>query len=236
MPRRSRLPLALATATAACALAPPHIAVEPDATFAAHQEHRGLVIDRLAGGRTATLGPAGWIRLPGEPTFVLDADGERVAAFWLSGERVVVRRTSSETSPVVAEITPSWEDGAIRLTLQADGGPPFRTDVFARAGPGIGPDRLTRIAQTVLDVRGKYETAVRDAGGVRVGSLRVRVGPYLPSPRIFDGVLPGSLSPELAVAAAAALNAEIDWIEDHVLNVYRGAGSAPLERSIPATR
>src|SRR5206468_5962589 len=109
MPRRSRLLLALATATAACALAPPHIAVEPDATFAAHQEHRGLVIDRLAGGRTATLGPAGWIRLP-RPTFVLDADGERIAALWLSGERVVVRRTSSETSPVVAEITPGWED------------------------------------------------------------------------------------------------------------------------------
>src|SRR5437667_12519211 len=100
MPRRSRLPLALATATAACALAPPHIPVEPDATFAAHQEHRGLVTDRLAGGRTATLGPAGWIRLPGGPTFVLDADGATLAALRLPGERLVVRRTSSAPSPV----------------------------------------------------------------------------------------------------------------------------------------
>ena len=235
MPRCGRLSVPLVLA-AACALSPPHIPVEPDATFAAHQEHRGLVIDRMAGGRTGMVRPPSWLRLPGGPTFVLDAEGERIAALWLSGERVVVRRTSSDTSPVVAEITPSWEDGAIRLTLQAAGGPPFRTDVFARAGPGIGPDRLTRIAQTVLDVRGKYETTVRDAGGVRVGSLRVRIGPYLPSPRIFDGVLPESLSPELAVAAAAALDAEIDWIEDHVLNVYRGAGSAPLERSIPPMR
>ena len=38
---------------------------------------------------------------------MLDAEGEKVAALWLSGEGVVVRRTSSERSPVVAEITPA---------------------------------------------------------------------------------------------------------------------------------
>ena len=37
----------------------------------------------------------------------------------------------------------------------------------------------------------------------------------------------------LAAATAAALDAEIDWIESQAINVYRGAGGDSLGHSIP---
>jgi len=85
------------------------LAVDPDATFAAHREHGGLVVDRLGPGRAGELRPAHWVRLPGDPTFVLEADGERLAALWVTGERVVVRRAPAEDAPVVGEIDPAWD-------------------------------------------------------------------------------------------------------------------------------
>ena len=50
-------------------------------------------------------------------------------------------------------------------------------------------------------------------------------------PRLFEGVVPGvSLAMEAGVTLA--LNSEIDWIEDHTLDVYRGTSSGRLrERS-----
>src|SRR3989442_769075 len=64
------------------------VAVDPDANFAAHREHGRLVVDRLGPGRAGELQPPRWVRLPGDPTFVLEADGERIAALWVAGERV----------------------------------------------------------------------------------------------------------------------------------------------------
>ena len=212
------------------------VPVDPEATFAAHQEHTGLVIDRLARGRSGELRPPGWFRRPGAPSFVLVADGERIAAFWPDTERVVVRGTASREAPVVGEVTSSWDQGAIRLALQPAGGPAFRSDPFAREGAGTGTATLTRTAQTVIDVRGTYRATLRDSSGKAVGWLRTRITPYQEASRIFDGVLPAAIQPELAVAAATALNTEIDWIEDHALNVYRGTSGGPLERSIPAPR
>ena len=49
-------------------------------------------------------------------------------------------------------------------------------------------------------------------------------------------MLPPTVDPALSAAAAVALDAEIDWIEAHALDVYRGDGSGGLERSIPARR
>ena len=221
----------------ACATMGRHVEVDPDATFAAHQEHNGLAVDRFERGRSGRLAPAGWLRLPGAPTFVLDVEGERVAAVWLAGSEAVVRRTVSEASPLVGDVTPTWDDGAVRLTLRPSGAPAFRTDVFGRKSSGSGFTSLTRVAQTVLDVRGTWEATVRDASGVAAGWMRVRISPYQPAPRIFDAVLPAGLPPELATAAAASLSAEVDWIEDHALNVYRGSGGGgPLERSVPTSR
>jgi len=212
------------------------VAVDPDANFAAHREHGGLVVDRLGPGRAGELRPARWVRLPGDPTFVLEADGERIAALWVAGERVVVRRAPAEDAPVVGEIDPAWDAGAIRLVIRAADGSSLRTDPFARKVADTGPDALTRASQTVIDVRGTYQAALRDAKGAPVGWLRVRVGPYLPAPRIFEGVLPATVDPALSAAAAVALDAEIDWIEAHALDVYRGNGEGGLERSVPLRR
>lgn len=228
--------LLAAALTLGCAMLRRPVPVDPEATFAAHQEHAGLVIDRLAAGRSGELRPPGWFRRPGAPSFVLVAGGERLAAYWPDTERVVVRRAPSTEAPLVGEVTSSWEQGSIRLALQPVGGPTFRSDPFAREGGGTGTATLTRTAQTVIDVRGTYRATLRDASGAAVGWLRTRITPYQEASRIFDAVLPAAIQPELAVAAATALNTEIDWIEDHALDVYRGTTGGPLERSIPAPR
>jgi hypothetical protein len=236
MMRRSRLVAATVFALG-CAALQHTVAVDPEATFAAHREHAGMVIDRLGRDGSGTLAPAGWFRRPGDPTFVLRADGAEVAAYWLSGRRVVVRRTAEEGAPAVGEIDPAWDDGgAIRLSLTGAEGSALRTDAFARQMADTGPATLTRASQTVIDVRGTYRATLRDGQGAPVGWLRVRVGPYLPAPRIFDGALPAAVDPALAVGAAVALDAEIDWIESHTVDVYRGDGGGALERSVPVRR
>jgi len=213
------------------------VPVDPDATFAVHLEHSGLAIDRLARGRSGEVRPAAWVRRPGAPSFVLVADGQPIAALWPTTDRVVVRSATSAEAPLVGEVASSWDDGAIRLALQPAGGPAFRSDPFAREGGGTGPAMLTRWAQTVIDVRGTYRATLRDSSGAAVGWLRTRISPYQEASRIFDGALPPAIQPELAVAAATALNGEIDWIEAHAINLYRdGSGTGPLERSIPAPR
>jgi hypothetical protein len=234
---RSRTAVALAAAAASCALLHKPVSVDPQATFAAHLEHDGLAVDRLEHGRTGRLRSPRWLRLPGAPAFVLDdAEGATLAALWLSGSEATVRPTTSESAPVLARIRPSWEDGAVRFTLEPPDGEPLRTDVFARQQAGTGPPALTRTAETVIDVRGPYEATVRDARGKSVGWLRVRISPYQAAPRIYEASLPATISPPVAAAAVAALNAEIDWIEAHTLDVYRGTGGGPLEHSVPMQR
>jgi hypothetical protein len=223
----------IAVVVAGCAVMHRPVEVDPDATFAAHQEHAALVVDRLERGRAGMLAPPGFLRLFGAPEYVLQVDGERVAAVWVAGSQAVVRQKPSVSSRLIGDVTPSWEDGAIRLALAPAGAPAFRTDPFARTSGGGGPPVLTRVAQTVIDVRGTYQATVRDAGGAAKGWMRARIGPYLPAPRIFEAALPPDVPPELVAGAAVALNAEIDWIEDHALNVYRGTGSDSLERSVP---
>jgi hypothetical protein len=232
MPRPA-VAFAVCLGAASCtALYRPTVQIDAAATFGAHRVSTGLDVDRLERGQTATLRPASWLRLAGEPTYALTAEGHRIAAFWLDGSQVIVRREASRGSPLIGRIDPSWEMNAIR---PADG-PSFQTDPFIRQQTGGGPDRLSRIAQTVLDVRGKYEAVLRDEKGAAVGNLRVRITPYQEAARVYESVLPPAIPPALAVAAAAALDAEIDWIEDHAVNVYRGSGGGQLEQSIPIGR
>jgi len=47
-------------------------------------------------------------------------------------------------------------------------------------------------------------------------------------------VVPAAVDPAVSAAAAVALDAEIDWIEAHALDIYRGDGGGTLERSVPA--
>lgn len=56
-----------------------------------------------------------------------------------------------------------------------------------------------------------------------MGWLRIRVNPSGTPVRSYEGPLPTLVTPGLAAAATVALDTEVDWIEDHSLDVYRGS-------------
>src|SRR5262249_59315924 len=99
-------------------------------------------------------------------------------------------------------------------------------------GRGGGPGAVSRAAQRILDVGGRYRAALRDATGAEVGWLRLRVGPYEPAARIYEAKLPAGVSDDLAIAAVISLASELDWIEGHTQNVYQ-KDRGPLFQSIP---
>src|SRR5262245_36020267 len=57
--------LAIFLATTGCPVVRHPVEVDPAATFAAHQEHAELAVDRLERGRVGRLVPASWLRRPG---------------------------------------------------------------------------------------------------------------------------------------------------------------------------
>jgi hypothetical protein len=204
-----------------------------DATFAMHQENRTFVVDRPRSGAPAEVTAAEWFRLPGDPAWALRRTGETRAAFWIDGNAGTTARAGLLASDrPVGQVRPTWDDNAIRLHLEPPGGEPIVSDVFSRTEGGGGPAALTRDAQTILDVRGRYQAALRDATRAEVGWMRVRIGPYEPAPRIYEAKLPPGVSEELAVAAVISLASEIDWIEGHTQNVYQ-KDRGPLIQSIP---
>jgi hypothetical protein len=218
-----------------CAARP--VPVEPGVTFAAHLEHGGLAVDRLAGGGTGVLEPPGWFRRPGAPTWVLRDGGGTLAALWVTApSRVDVRRTRGAAGPPVARVEPSWEDGAVRLALVPAGGAPLHSTIFARIGAGGGTSVLTRAARTTLDVRGTFRAELEDADGAGVGWLQARIGPYQAAPRLYDAVLPPEVDDGLAAALIVALDGEVEWIESHAIDVYRGDDGGRLEGSFPLGR
>ncbi|HLK10720.1 MAG TPA: hypothetical protein VKW76_05030 [Candidatus Binatia bacterium] len=197
-------------------------AVVPDATFVARRTHDGLTIDRMTDGGPAVVESPGWLRLPGEPTFVLhDPAGEQAGLWVVEPGRVVVRRGRSEDAPVIGRVVPSWEDDAIRLRIEPADAPAVVTDVFARTDRGAGPAALSRIARSSAGVRGTYRATLRREDGTSVGWLEVRVGLHQAAFVTYDGALPPTIDEPLAAAAAVALGSEIDWIEEHVTGVSR---------------
>ena len=78
----------------------------------------------------------------------------------------------------------------------------------------------------MLDVRGTYRAELRDAQGTPSGWLRVRVSPSRAARNIYDGAVPAVLNGPLATAAAAVLDGEVNYIEDHAVNVYFGGSPA----------
>jgi len=231
-----KIPILLLTAnivvvTSACGVRT--IRPESDATFAMHQESRVFVVDRPLSGAPATVTAAAWIRAPGGPAWALRRDGKTLAAYWIEGNASATARAGSRSSdPLLGDVRPSWDQNAIRLRIDPPDGPPLQSDVFARAADGGGPAAISRSAQTILDVRGRYQAALRDAAGAEVGWLRLRIGPYEQAARVFEAALPAGISEGLAVAAVLALASEIDWIESHTLNVYQ-SDRGPLIQSFP---
>jgi hypothetical protein len=156
-----------------------------------------------------------------------------VAAYWIDGNAGTTARAGLSTGDrPLGDVRPTWDDNAIRLQIQPPDGQPLKSDVFARVEEGGGTSVLSRSAQTILDVRGRYRAALRDATGAEVGWLRLRIGPYEPAPRIYEAKLPAGVSDDLAVAAVISLASEIDWIEAHSQNVYQ-KDRGPLIQSIP---
>jgi hypothetical protein len=213
------------------------VSIDPDVNFAAHVEHDQIVLDRVPGGHGGVVEVPGWFHWGTSPSFVVTSDGQTVADLSLTAPATVqVRSGGGAGAPVLGAVEPSWEDNAIRLTLRPSGDAILRSDLFARTVTGGGPPVLSRNAQSVIDVRGTYRAALRDAKGGETGWLRVKVTPYAESPRIYDGVLPADVGPGLAAATAVALGSEIDWIEGHTLDVYRGTSGGPLRESVPMGR
>jgi hypothetical protein len=235
---RNLLVIILTAALVGCLLHPASITVDPEATFTAHEEHGGIVLDRMQRGAGGLIAPAGWLRAPGSPTFLLRVEEHPVAFFWLPGAgRVVGRPGSNSAEPPSVEVEPSFEAGAVKFAVRRGSGQALRTDTFAREGGGTGPSLLSRNAQTVLDVRGTYRATVRDDAGKPIGWLRASISPYQPSPRIYDARLPADVDDAVPAAITLALRDEIDGIERHALDVYRSSGSSDhLERSIDLGR
>jgi hypothetical protein len=125
-----------------------------EATFAAHQVHNGFLIDRFQGGGTGIVESARWLNWPGNPQFRVRADEILLGDLWLVAPAQVEVRESSGPG-AAGDIEPAWDDGAIRLTLRPAIGPPLRSGPFQRVG-GSGYSVLSRNAQTLLDVHGRY--------------------------------------------------------------------------------
>jgi hypothetical protein len=212
---------------------PAQFPIDPGANFAAHQVHGGFVIDRMAGGGTADVVAPGWVRWPGEPDFVLRDGGRSVAGLWLVAPADVnVRDEMSRSAPLSGQVEPRWENQSIRLTLHPANGEPFETGLFERLSSGGAPNVLSRRAVTTLDTVGLYRAEIRDRGGRPVGWLRVRVSLVDDPARIWEGLLPPGVGAGLAAATTAALSSEIDWIQDHALDVYRGTSGGRLQKTM----
>jgi hypothetical protein len=209
------------------------VPIDPGVNFAAHAERGRIVLDRVPGAHGGLVESAGGIHWSA-PVFTVTTEGKPVAELSLTAPATVQVRGADGGGGAVE---PSWEDNAIRLTLHFAGDATLKSDLFERTAAGGGPPVLTRAAQSVLDLRGTYRAALRDAKGGEAGWIRVSVSPYAESPRIYDGVLPVEVGPGVAAGTAVALGSEIDWIESHTLDVYRGGtGGGPLRESVPLGR
>jgi hypothetical protein len=194
-----------------------------DATFAAHQVHDGFQIDKLPGGGTGVVESAHWLNWSRSPRLRVRSEGTPLGDLWLIGPGHVEVRDRGALG--TGGVEPAWEDGAIRLTFRPAAGPPLRSGPFERIG-GSGYSVLSRNAQTLLDVYGTYRADILDANNRRVGWWEVHIAdPF--EPRRFEAVVP-DVSPVMEAGVTLALDSEIDWIEDHALDVYRGRSGGHL--------
>jgi len=212
--------LGIACAVSACVpVTVPVTDLDPQATFAARQVHNGFSLDRLPDSDTGMVRPSRWIDLSGRPEFrVRTTRGTLGTLQLVSPARVVVHDAGAQPA---GDVDPTWDAGAIHLTLRPASGPPLRLGPFERIDGDSGFSVLTRNAQTSLDLQGTYRATILDARDQRIGWFQVRnVEPF--GARLFQGIMPG-MSPEEQAGLVIALNSEIDWIENRVVDVHRGA-------------
>jgi len=206
---------------AACVRAPeplPPGSLDPDATFALHAVHGGYAIDRSLGGGGGVVTAVS--RGLGASRFVVrDDDGHAVAVIELVAPAAT--RVGTPAGSFVAVVDPSWDDQMVRLAVRIDDGAVVRSGIFTRVDGNAGASAIRRSVPASVDVRGTFRSELRDPGGHVVGWLQVRSWPPS-SPRLFQGALPRGLPVAVGPALAVALASELDWIDDHTLDVYRG--------------
>jgi hypothetical protein len=219
---RFALVVVFTIAGAGCAIGSGYrVPLDPAANFAAHAEHRGIVVDRMADGQQAVLVPNGRL-FTHRPPFLLEEDERDVAALRYDGARLVVNDDGGgQDTARVGEVDPSWSHGAIHLTFHPIGHEPLHTGAFHRVGWG-SPELLGQQASNVLDMPGIYRAEVRDAQERPVGWMRVEIGRFGPVLRVYDGELPNSINGPLAVAGVEQIQSDIDWVEQHAINPYVG--------------
>jgi len=217
MRARRLLLLAILGAAGACARSRATLPVDPGVTFAVHRQGDAFRVDRMRDGTIGVVEAPGWLKIPNAPALVLRSDGDVRAALWHVGRtRVLVRADVSTIAPRLGEVLTSWDGEAVRLALWAgEGHATFTTDTFHRDEPGTGAAVLDRTAARRAPLYGAYRAPLRDGAGTMVGWLRVRIDPSTDVPRAYDGTFPSDVEDGLAVAAAVALDAELDWIEGH---------------------
>jgi len=226
MRRRSRCVLAgsLVLLTAACVprmeTARPS-GLDPEATFAAHSTHGGLAIDRLDGAGSGMIEArgGGW---SSPLRFVVRTRDAVLGSAWLVAPSTALARDGTTASaPATVRVEPAWVDQVIRLTVRTETAT-LHTGAFERVDGGAGIPALSRVGHTNLDVRGTFRATLVDAHGGEVGWVQVHV-PSPDEPRVFQAALPSGprvTGPTIAVA----LGSELDWIEEHTIDVYRGSG------------
>ena len=156
--------------------------------------------------------------------FLVRSNDITLGALWLSAPAQV--EIAPPDNGRRGAVEPRWDNGAIRLDIHSVTGRSLHTDLFHRADLGGGHSVLSRNAQTVLDVRGSYEATLLDDAGHIVGWWKIRLQePY--EPRVFEGSIP--VSPVDDTGVAVALNSEVDWIEDRVIDVYRGTSGGRID-------
>jgi hypothetical protein len=229
LPIRSSVGLVPFIVFAACAVGHADPAISATPTFAAHEVHGGIVVDQMKGGEPAVATAPGWFGWPGKPALVLkDGDGEEAALWVTAPSTVVVRKGSSEAAPLDGRVEPSWENEAIRLTIEPANGPALKSDVFEREDLAAGPSVLTRTAMLSSDVEGSYRALLRDPDGRPAGWMRVRVTLHDGTSRVrFEAALPARVDEGLAVASAEALGNEVNYIDDEARGVHRSPSRRP---------
>ncbi|HVM96094.1 MAG TPA: hypothetical protein VMT89_06880 [Candidatus Acidoferrales bacterium] len=212
----------LISTLAGCAPKLVAVPVDPAVDFAAHVEHRGLVVDRAQGGEPAVLVPAPRPLFASGPTYLLQAQDKTIAALWVKDPaHVTVREAADPNAPLIGRVEAHWSGGAISLTFKPASGSELQAGTFQRDGFGV-PSSLSSQATTVLDVRGMYLSQLRDVKGDSVGWMRVRISPYMEASRVYDGVLPTTVGEPLATAAVALVDSDVDYIENQAVNPYIG--------------
>jgi len=212
--------LGLITTAAGCFLMSRDTPDDSGATFAAHVASRGLVIDKMEGGASGVLEPS---TTPfSGPQFVLYSAGAPIATLWVSGADTVVRAAPNSAAPAIGRINASWDERAIRLTLQPEGDGSFSTSVFKRIEGGAGPVALGQPAGSTLDLRGVYRAELLDGSGQQAGWIRVQFTHGWSAHRVYEGVLPAAVNGPLAVAAVARLDAEVTAVVNQAMNPYIG--------------